>query len=39
MADDGARFWLKALTSSETLPEGEGLRALDSFGDGSESSH
>ncbi len=31
---DGARFWLKSLTASEELPEGEGLRELDSFGDG-----
>lgn len=29
---DGARFWLKALTAGEPLPEPEGLRALDSFG-------
>ncbi|MEM9380635.1 MAG: M28 family peptidase [Planctomycetota bacterium] len=29
---DGARFWLRALTAGEDLPEGEGLRSLDSFG-------
>ena len=30
---DGARFWLRALTAGEELPEGEGLRSLDSFED------
>jgi hypothetical protein len=30
----GARFWLKALTAGEPLPEPEGLRELDAFVDG-----